>query len=110
MHAAAQDCGMDITHLSRFQALLRNQLRAWQLLLICAVLLAVVIAMAPAKLGLTLYGFGKIAGGMYVGLWGDRLIFPYARPHLLEGIAQGAACKRRAFVVGMCVLAAALIP
>ncbi len=100
----------DPSFVERFRALLGNQLRAWQLLLIFAVLIAVVIAMAPAKLGLTMYGFGKIAGGILAGFWSDRLIFPYARPHLLEGIAQGAACKRRAMVICACVLAAALIP
>lgn len=101
---------MNINPTSRFRAFIGDQLRAWQLLLIFVVLVAVVIAMAPAKLGLTLYGFGKVAGGMYVGLWGDRLIFPYARPHELQGAAQSAACYRRAIIIGLCVLAAALIP
>lgn len=91
-------------------AALGNRLRVWQLLLLCVIALAVVVWMVPAKLGLTLYGFGKMAGGVYVGYWFDRLLFPYARPHTLEGIAQGAACKRRAIIVCACVVAAVLIP
>ena len=95
---------------SRFSALLGNQFRAWQILLLFAVLTAIVVAMAPAKLGLTLYGFGKIAGGIYVGFWGDRLIFPYARPHEQVGESRNAACLRRAIFIAACVLAAAFIP
>lgn len=101
---------MDTPLISAFRAALGNQLRAWPLLLIALVLLAVVVLMAPAKLGLTLYGIGRIAVGAYSGYWADRLLFPYARPHTLQGIAQGAACKRRAIIVAACVVAAALIP
>lgn len=101
---------MDIKTTSRIRAFIGDQLRAWQLLLFFLVLLAIVIAMAPAKLGLTLYGFGKIVGGLYVGLWGDRLVFPYARPHELTGVEQIIATFRRAFIIGLCVLASALIP
>lgn len=101
---------MDTNLTSRIRAFIGDQLRAWQLLLIFALLIAIVVWMAPAKLGLTLYGFGKIAGGMYLGLWGDRLFFPYARPHELGGIERGAACKRRAIIIAACAVAAVLIP
>ncbi|MEQ1512961.1 MAG: putative holin [Lysobacteraceae bacterium] len=101
---------MNSTLPSRIRAFIGDQLRAWQLLLIFVVLIAIVVAMAPAKLGLTLYGFGKIVGGLYVGLWGDRLIFPYARPHEVSGIERSSACYRRAIIVGLCALASALIP
>lgn len=101
---------MDIKPLSALRAALGNQLRVWQLLLLFVLLIAIVVWMVPAKLGLTLYGFGKLVGGAFAGYWCDRLLFPYARPHQLEGIAQGAACKRRAIIVAACILAAALIP
>lgn len=101
---------MDTNPNSAIRAALGNQLRVWPLLLVALLLLAAVVAMAPAKLGLTLYGFGKLAAGAYAGYWADRLLYPYARPHTLEGIAQGAACKRRAIIVAACIVAAALIP
>lgn len=88
----------------------RSKLRAWQLVLIALVLLAVVVGMAPAKLGLLLYGLGKLAAGAFGGYWIDRLLYPYARPHTLDGIAQGAACKRRAIIVAACILSMGLVP
>lgn len=101
---------MDTNRTSALRAALGNQLRVWPLLVAALLLLAVVVAMAPAKLGLTVYGIGKLVAGAWVGYWVDRLLFPYARPHALEGIAQGAACKRRAIIVAACIVAAALIP
>ncbi len=87
-----------------------SKLRAWQLLLIALLALVIVIGMAPTKLGLILYGLGKLAAGAWLGYWIDRLLYPYARPHTLDGIAQGAACKRRAIIVAACVVAMALVP
>lgn len=87
-----------------------SKLRVWPLLLVSVILLAIVIGMAPTKLGLIVYGLGKLAAGAWLGYWIDRLLYPYARPHTLEGIAQGAACKRRAIIVAACVVAMALVP
>ena len=70
---------------------------------------ALVAWLAPVKVGLVVYGTMKLALaalGCYVI---DRAFFPYARPHTLEGIARGAAEKRRAIIFLGCALIAALI-
>lgn len=89
---------------------LNDKLRASPLLIIFLLAIVPVMVMNPAKVGLTLFGIAKIGLGAYLGYWIDRLLFPYARPHLLEGVAQGTAWKRRAVIVAAAILAAALIP
>lgn len=89
---------------------LNDKLRASPLLIIFLLAIVPVLMMNPAKVGLTLYGIAKIGLGAYLGYWIDRLLFPYARPHTLDGIAQGTAWKRRAAIVAASIIAAALIP
>lgn len=51
----------------------------------------------------------RIALGVYLGYWADRILFPKSRPDRVPiGISQGAAEKRRAHLVGFCVLGACL--
>lgn len=89
---------------------LNDKLRASPLLIIFLLAIVPVLIMNPAKVGLTLFGIAKIGLGGYLGYWIDRLLFPYARPHALENVAQGTAWKRRAIIVSAAVIAAALIP
>jgi hypothetical protein len=89
---------------------LNDKLRASPLLLIFLLAIVPVLIMNPAKVGLTLFGIAKIGLGGFLGYWIDRLLFPYARPHTLEGVAQGTSWKRRAIIVAAAIIAAALIP
>lgn len=91
-------------------AAIKDALRGYPLLVFFLLTFTVTALMAPAKVGLTLYGLSKIAAGLFMGYWGDRTIFPYARPHKLQGIEAGTSWKRRAIIVAACVVAAALIP
>lgn len=97
---------MNTNWLDRF----RDLARAYPLLIIFLIAFAVTALMNPAKVGLTIWGLAKLGMGGYVGYWIDRHIFPYARPHTLEGIAQGTSWKRRAVIVAATIIAAALIP
>jgi len=105
------------TILQRFQArihavlpALRDKLRATPLLLLGAITFGVVLTMNPAKVGLLIWGASRIGLYAYLGYWVDRIIFPYARPHVLTGIAEGTAWKRRALIVSAALLAGALLP
>ena len=89
---------------------IRSIIRGWPLLLIALALMAWVIAQEPQKLGNLGYGVAKMAAGGYSGYWLDRAIFPYARPDRVQGVVQGTAFKRRAWIVCACVLASSLIP
>lgn len=89
---------------------LGDKLRLWPLLVVFAIAFFIVLALNPAKLGLTIWGIAKLCLGLYIGYWGDRLAFPNARPHTLTGIEAGTAWKRRALILAACVIAAALIP
>lgn len=99
--------------LARLRAALRklnDKLRASPLLLLFVIAMIPVLVWNPAKVGLTVYGIAKIGLGGYLGYWVDRIVFPYARPHELEGISQGTAWKRRALIVSAALIAAAFIP
>lgn len=89
---------------------LRDRLRATPLLLLGAVTFAVVLWLNPAKVGLLIWGASRLGLYAYLGYWVDRIIFPYARPHTLTGIAEGTAWKRRALIVAAAILAGALLP
>ncbi|MEW5833639.1 MAG: putative holin [Pseudomonadota bacterium] len=88
----------------------RDKLRATPLLLLGAITFAVVLQMNPAKVGLLIWGASRIGLYAYLGYWVDRIIFPYARPHALEGIAQGTAWKRRALIVAAAIIAGSMLP
>jgi hypothetical protein len=89
----------------------------WRDLMRCSPLLAfglvasvIVFLLNPAKLGLMLWGCARLAVYAYIGYWIDRVLFKYARPHTLDGIAEGTAWKRRALIVSAAILAGALLP
>jgi hypothetical protein len=92
------------------RAAVRDKLRATPLLLLGAVTFLWVLHLNPAKVGLLIWGASRIGLCAYLGYWVDRIIFPYARPHALEGIAQGTAWKRRALIVSAAIIAGALLP
>jgi hypothetical protein len=89
----------------------KSAARCSPLLILFAVTFVGVLMLNPAKAGLALWGLSKLGMGGYVGYWIDRFAFGAgARPHLLDGVAQGAAWKRRSLIIGASILAAALIP
>jgi Putative 2/3 transmembrane domain holin len=95
--------------LSRLAAAVALLKRCAPVLVVFLIAFAVVAWLAPVKVGLVVYGGMKLAMaalGCYVI---DRVFFPYARPHTLEGIARGAAEKRRAIIFLGCALIVALI-
>lgn len=89
---------------------LRDKLRASPLLLLGMVTFWVVLVLNPAKVGLLVWGASRIGVYAWLGYWVDRVIFPYARPHTLTGIAEGTAWKRRALIVAAALIAGALLP
>lgn len=89
---------------------LHDKLRASPLLLLGVVTFAVVLVLNPAKVGLLVWGVARIGVYAWLGYWVDRVIFPYARPHTLTGIAEGTAWKRRALIVAAALIAGALLP
>ncbi|MGN6229168.1 MAG: putative holin [Dyella sp.] len=104
---------MNLKPLLRFfptLATLRDKLRATPLLLLGAITFGVVLLMNPAKVGLLIWGASRIGLYAYLGYWVDRIIFPYARPHTLTGIAEGTAWKRRALIVAAALIAGGLLP
>lgn len=93
-----------------FKTTLQDKLRAWPLLLLFALCIVPVLILAPVKLGLALWGIAKLGMGGYAGYHIDRAIFPYARPHTLDGIEAGTAWKRRALIVAAAIIAMGLLP
>lgn len=88
----------------------RDLLRGSPLLVLGLVAFGIVFLLNPAKLGLMLWGCARLAVYAYIGYWVDRVLFKYARPHTLDGIAEGTAWKRRALIVSAAILAGALLP
>lgn len=89
---------------------LRDKLRASPLLLFGAATFVVVLVLNPAKAGLLIWGVARIGVYAWLGYWVDRVIFPYARPHTLTGIAEGTAWKRRALIVAAALIAGSMLP
>lgn len=87
-------------------AFIRDKARACALLLVFAVAFYFTYTWVPEKTGPMFYLVARIAGGGFIGYWVDRILFPYARPHALKGIEQGAAQKRRAMIVSAAIVAA----
>lgn len=106
--------GMDLsTRFARLIAWLRgahDALRASPWLIVAMLLLALVAWINRDYVAFLAWGVCKIALGAYLGYWIDRSLFPYERPHALEGIARGTATKRRAAILAACVLALGLAP
>lgn len=89
---------------------IRDKLRATPLLLLGAITFLVVLLMNPAKVGLLIWGASRLGLYAYLGYWVDRIIFPYARPHTLKGVAEGTAWKRRSLIIAASILAGGLLP
>lgn len=105
------DSKFEFVELKTELGVIADKLRAYPLALVFLIAFAVTVFLAPAKAGLTVWGIAKIACGGYLGYWVDRLSFrPESRPHRLDGISRGAAEKRRAWIIGACVIAAGLLP
>ena len=89
----------------------RDAARGWPLLLLFLATFGWVLHVAPAKVGLTVYGVSKIALCGYLGYWVDRLCFRAdARPHARCDATVHWAWMRRALIVAASLLAGALIP
>lgn len=107
---------MDANFISRFfrwlctSPALRDLFRTAPLLLLGLVTFIAVLFLNPAKAGLMVWGVARIGVYAWLGYWVDRIIFPYARPHTLTGIAEGTAWKRRALIVSAALIAGALLP
>jgi hypothetical protein len=93
-----------IKFFARWQARQPELFRAWPLLLVFVLTFPIVCYLAPQKAGLMLHGASKLAFFSYAGYWVDRGVSRF-RPEELEGIAHGAAEKRRAWIVCSCILA-----
>lgn len=97
-------------YFARHYAAFSDQLRAAPWLGLGLVLLVLVAWSNRDYLAFLAWAVCKVALGAYVGYRIDRSVFPYERPHALEGIARGTATKRRALIVAACVLALGLAP
>lgn len=86
-----------------------NPFRAFSMLLSFIVLMSIVHHLNPAKGPMVLWFATKVTIAFWLGYWGDRVLFWYSRPHALEGIARGAAEKRRATIIFACLVVAAFI-
>jgi hypothetical protein len=95
--------------------------RIWQLVLVTIALLGVVAIIAPHQLGVAVWKGALVTLAGCLGYWLDRLLYPYARPHLLmpyqdelpqdkERRARFAAMAmiRRAIIVAAAMLAVAI--
>ena len=90
-------------------------------LLLALSLSALVWALAPQQLPVSVYKLSLIALAAVVGYWVDRSLFPYARPDAFVPDAHGctgasraqvllmaAAMLRRALIVAACMLGVSL--
>lgn len=96
------------------QGVFRRALRGSPIALMALVLFAVVLSLIDtqspvvARCAYTAQSLSELALAAYVAYWVDRYLFPYARPHLLEGSAGIAAQLRRALIVSAGVIALAI--
>lgn len=74
------------------------------------ILTGLVYWLAPAQFTVILHKFSLVGLAGVFGYWLDRHLFPYARPHTLQGDREAfqAATLRRAIVVGASLVAVAL--
>lgn len=82
----------------------------WAMPVLFLVSFLVVLALAPMKFGLLMWGLTKLCLGATAGFLIDWSQNPDATPEQLDGIEQGLAYKRRALTVAACIVAAGLIP
>lgn len=70
-------------------------------------LLLALYLVAPHQLPVVLYKCALVTAGALMGYWLDRVVFPYARPHALQGgdhWRSNLAMLRRAIIILACVL------
>lgn len=91
---------------ARLVALLRQR----PIIVIFALTFGVVAALNPMKVALLIYGINKLVLFSWVGFHVDGWLHPRNRPEQLEGPAQGAAWKRRTWIIVACIVFAALLP
>lgn len=70
----------------------------------------VVAVLNPAKVGVLLWAICKLAVFAHAGNWADCRIFPNDQPDKLDGIEQGTAWKRKAWLICAAIVAGALAP
>lgn len=61
----------------------RRPFRLWELVALTVALLIAVAVIAPHQLGVIVLKVCLVSLGGVVGYWLDRILFPYARPHML---------------------------
>jgi len=92
----------------RLRPFLADILRVWPWLVLGAIATATIAHIAPQQIGVLLWSLTKLCIGAWLGYWLHRSLFPYARPHQLEGSAFAAALLSRAIVVAAVVIALGL--
>lgn len=98
--------------MNNFRARLRARLRIrrpriprltfWSV--ITVLLLIALYLIAPTKIAVVLYKAALVTGGVVLGYWLDRALYPYARPDQVRLPHQPWAGLRRAIIVLACVL------
>jgi hypothetical protein len=82
-----------------------NLPRMWDFILASLALFAVIVYVAPEQVGVVLYKLALVSLGGVVGYWLDRRLFPYSRPHAVNGVmVTSAAMVRRAIIIGAVIL------
>jgi hypothetical protein len=86
--------------------------RMFDWMLVTLLLIALIAALAPQQLPVSLYKLSLITMAAVVGYWIDRSLFPYARPDNQSiqpyDMIVAAAMLRRAIIVGCAMLAVSL--
>lgn len=90
-------------------ALLDRIGHAWVWLLLSLLLLALVVAINPLKLGPYVWFMSKLLGGAAVGYFVDLGAFRGADPRYLDGIEKGMSQTRRATIIAACIIGSGLI-
>lgn len=91
-------------------ARLFHVLREQPIFLIFLATFGVVAFLNPVKVALLIYGINKLVLFSWLGVKVDAWLFKTAKPEDLEGPAQGAAWKRRSWIVVAHIAFAALLP
>lgn len=89
---------------------LRQRVTANPVLLLAWSAFAVVAVLNSAKVGVLIWAVCKLAVFAHAGNWVDCRIFPADQPDQLDGIEQGTAWKRKAWLICAAILAGALAP
>jgi hypothetical protein len=81
------------------------------LLLLNISIIGILFLIAPQQLPVTLYKLSLVTLAGFVGYWVDRMLYPYARPHVaLQAFSMGAPMPaNRDLVFCLCMLRRAII-